>query len=52
MKKYKVIVCQKVWNTYDVKANSEDEAKELAIEQHMDESLNDMQTDNPEADII
>ena len=50
-KKYKVIVWQKVWDTYEVKANSEEEAKELAIEKHMEASLNDMQTECPEAEI-
>lgn len=50
-KKFKVIVWQKVWNIYEVRANDEDEAMELAIEEHMDASLNDMNAEYPKAEI-
>lgn len=50
-KRFRVIVWQKVWDVYEVMATDEDEAKELAISEHMDASLNDMNTENPGAEI-
>ena len=51
-KKFKMIVYQKVWDVYDVSATNLEEAMEIAINEHLNTSLNGMNTDYPKVEVL